>query len=421
MFLKDNFKQPFNNKPIFIQISLIALTILGFESVTFLSSNYGENSQVFSIAYRIIYLLLGLIVIRKFYLKVKVTIFNKSVLIIMVFWLLYLLRALYDTGFDSVTDRSPTLEFWAFIMFLCFMPIFPLIIPINFATLNYAKKAVFSLAILVNILGLINNLKNVSNTGTVRLNANEVLNAITYGQTGVILIIMAFTSISKKNIKFIYFNLIFILLGLSNVALAASRGPVIELLVVLIFYIILNYKRNRYSSLFIVGIVLFALSTIFTGYLYIFNSVIERIISTNGQEDRPLLFAESWQRFVANPVLGNRAISEWAHNIFLGSLEVLGIIGGILMLIIYKNALKECVALVKIKSTDWIALLLMMQLVGSLMSGAIWNAIPFWPLLGLISNLYYHRYLYNQKDQTSNKKKLPYVTPFRNKIITAIN
>ena len=68
--------------------------------------------------------------------------------------------------------------------------------------------------------------------------------------------------------------------------------------------------------------------------------------------------------------------------------------GGILMLIIYKNAYRAIKKLVTIQSSDWIVLILVMHLMAGLTSGSIWDNWILWPLLGLVSTLFYNRRLY---------------------------
>ena len=75
-------------------------------------------------------------------------------------------------------------------------------------------------------------------------------------------------------------------------------------------------------------------------------------------------------------------------------MESIGFLGGVLIFIIYINAFKESKKLVRIRDTDWVALLLVMQLVAALTSGAIWNSFQLWALLALVTNLYRNRNLY---------------------------
>src|SRR5665647_1272906 len=154
--------QPFNNKPNYLQVALIALTVLGFEAISFLSSNYGDNSSNISIAYRVAYLIVTLFVIKKYWIAGRTVVLNNSIKIIFIFWCLYLIKGYYDTVFAHETIQELIPRFWEFGFLLCFVPIFSLIISVNRTTLNYARATVFFLAIFVNIFSLINNIKLAS-------------------------------------------------------------------------------------------------------------------------------------------------------------------------------------------------------------------------------------------------------------------
>ena len=382
-----------NNKPKFLQALFVALTILGFETISFSDSLYDLYGEKVSIAYRFIYILIGLVIVFKYSFSRRVII-SKPLKVILFFWFIYFIKALFDTLNNHELPNEYILQFWTFSFLLCFLPILFFIPLINKSTLNYARKLTFALAIFVNIFAFYNNFSSLTQGIITRFNANTILNSITYGQTGVILIIMSLTYFySTKKYRFIYIGLI--ILGLLNVGLAAARGPLLQLFVVVAVYFYFNFKNQRYSGLFALLTVLVVIGYYFSEYLFIFDSVYSRLTNTNeSPELRNVLFWNSWNEFLNNPLFGGRALTENAHNIFLGSLEAIGIMGGILMLIIYKNAYRAIKKLVTIQSSDWIVLILVMHLMAGLTSGSIWDNWILWPLLGLVSTLFYNRRLY---------------------------
>jgi hypothetical protein len=391
--MKLEYNQPNSNRPQYVQILLIALTILGFESISFIAAGYG---QTISIIYRAIYVVICVFVIIKNWIKVKdkpkLTV---SICVILLYWFLYLNKALFNTLFNVKYSGGELVTYWIFVFLLSVLPIFSLYTVINRRTLNYAQNLVFALAIGINIISLKNNLTMSSDTIVTRFTANEILNPITFGQTGVILVILSLLSLINQKRVYKYINVIFIIIGLINIGYSNSRSPFIELILVLIFYLGFNIKKEWILRLVLILLPIISILIYFSDYLILFNNVLDRISGTSGDEERPLIYAESWGRFISNPLIGTNAITEYAHNIFLASLEALGVMGGILMLIIYINAIKASIKLVRIKSTDWIALLVIMQLVAVLVTGAIWNIFIFWSLLALLANLYNMRYLYS--------------------------
>ena len=393
MLQRNIVAQQSNNKPKFFQALFVALTILGFETISFIYPLYDLFGQNVSIAYRFIYILIGLTIVFKYSFSRRI-VFSKPLKVILFFWVIYFIKSLFDTAYNNELPNEYILQFWTFSFLLCFLPISFFIPLINKATLNYARKLTFALAIFVNIFAFYNNFSSVAQGIISRFNANTILNSITYGQTGVILIIMSLTYFySTKKYRFIHIGLI--ILGLVNVGLAAARGPFVQLFAVVAVYFYFNFKNLRYSGLFALFALLAIIGYYFSDYLFLFDSVYSRLTNTNeSPELRSQLYTNSWNVFLRNPFFGGRAITENAHNIFLGSLEAIGIMGGILMLIIYKNAYRAIKKLVTIQSLDWIVLLLLMQLFSALTSGSIWDHWILWPLLGLVSTLFYNRKLY---------------------------
>ena len=382
--------QPYTNKLKYLQILLIPLVLLGFELISFYISSTSFDSNTISLIYRSTFVLICFIIIfncsfKKNILKQNYTLFG--------FWFLYLIRATYDSLLNTDISESMMFLFWTYSFFLCLIPMITLLASINVATINFAKKVFFFMAALVNVLSIINNFSAISLGLFSRYSSNIVLNSITYGQIGLALVIMSFSYFinSKKN-RIIY--ILFFLLGLTNLIVAGSRGPILALVVVILFYIWANKRTIKFRFFIILSIIVFYFLTQINYFIQISN-IVGRIESTNLDEQRFYLYTDAWTRFLNSPFLGNNAITEWAHNIFFGSLEVLGIIGGVLIFVIYRNAIKRSFLLVKLISTNWIALLLIMQLVSALVSGSIWNSIVLWPLLALTSNLYYNRDLYN--------------------------
>ena len=392
MLLKIDVEQPHNNRIIKLQGLFIILSVLGFEFFSFISDYVGYSEKL-SISYRLFYLIIGIaiVVINTYRYKGKIGI-STSLKIILFFWVLYLVRSIFDTLQNS--DNTTITQFWIFSFLICFCSMFPLITKINHSTLKIAKKGLFFLALLTNILALNNTASDVSEAIGTRYSANEILNSITSGQVGLVLVILSLSFFLDSTKKTKLFYLCFILLGLVNIGIAASRGPLLQLFCVLGFLIIYKFDKFKYLFFFIITLILVYLIFVLSEYLFIFNSVADRVINTNISEERPAIFIDSWNLFAANPIFGHGTIEEYAHNIFLGSLESIGVLGGVLIFIIYINAFKESIKLVKIRDTDWVALLLVMQLVAALTSGAIWNSFQLWALLALVTNLYRNRNLY---------------------------
>ena len=390
MLKNKNIIQPYNNKNKYLQIILIPLMLIGFQALSFLVSSEELESNIISIFYRAFFVLVCIIIITTYSIKKKI--FNQNN-ILFIFWFIYLCRGFYDSTLNPESIKSMILMFWLFAFFLAFIPMIALLASINIRTLLNAKKLFFVLAVIVNILSIINNISLILEGNITRYMSNQLINSITYGQSGLALVIISFSYFNRNLNKSRYLFLIMILLGLVNMTLASSRGPIIELIIVSLVLLISNANKFKFRYLIFIPPLFYLF---FSQYSEIINvsNVIDRLNSTNLEEERINIFMDSWNRFIDSPIIGSRAIGEWAHNIFLGSLESLGIIGFILMIIIYKNSIKRSFVLVKYSSTNWLALLLIMYLVSALVTGGIWNSIILWALIALNSNLYYNIKLY---------------------------
>ncbi|MHA8072231.1 O-antigen ligase family protein [Aquirufa ecclesiirivi] len=389
--------QPYHNSIKYLQVILISFAILGFQMVSILPEVVGVESRIVTVPYRAFYLVIVMLVIFLFRWQFKI---NKYFVPILAFIFFYFIRSVYDsiTKYDEL--KHILVDFWLFAYLIGFFPMIPLLFKVNTNTLNTAKAVLFVMVIIVNILGFKNNYGSFGeeNIGA-RFFGNEILNQITYGQTGVIMVIMCLSYFYSQKLIGKLVLLPFIGLGLMNLAFAGSRGPMIELSLAIICFIVVNFKKIGAINLTIAIIFFISLGIYFRDYLIFFNTILDRLQDTrfnqgNGSEERYFLFKNSWEQFWANPVFGYVGIGEYPHNLILEAFMALGFAGGILMIYIVIIAFRNCIALVKIETTNWIALIFLMHIIAAFISGSIWNSFEFWSLLALSFSLYQHRNLY---------------------------
>ena len=109
----------------------------------------------------------------------------------------------------------------------------------------------FILAIIVNILGIDNNLNSVGVEGQTRFSANEYLNPISYAQAALVLIILCSSYLLQSKRRYLVPYISLIVLGIINIALASSRGPVLALVGCGSFYLFVVARKRFYKVLFI--------------------------------------------------------------------------------------------------------------------------------------------------------------------------
>lgn len=401
----------YGNKIKYLQVILISFGILGFQLISIIPEFFGVDSRIITIPYRAFYLIVCILTFTHFRWGTKI---NRYFIPIIIFILLYFLRSLYDSITQYQTIKSYIIEFWLFAYLIGFLPMFVFLFKVNSVTLDKSKLVLITIAIIVNILGFKNNFGalNEASLGG-RFTGNEILNQISYGQTGVILVIMCLSYFfnQSRNIKLILLPLIG--LGLINVALSGSRGPMIELSMAIFFLVMFNFKKIGVVNIFIMLAIFVGLGIYFSDYLIYFNTVIDRLQETSfnqgsGSEERYYLFKEAWEQFLINPVFGFKAIGIYPHNLILESFAALGIIGGILMIYITIIAFKYCFELIRDDSTNWLGMIFLMHIIGTFISGTISNSFEFWSLLALSFSLNQNRIVFqnNKINETSTNRRI---------------
>jgi O-antigen ligase len=386
-----------DNKIKYLQVILISFGILGFQLISNLPEFFGLDSRIVSIPYRAFYLLICILTILHFKWGNKI---NKFFVPILIFIFFYFLRSVYDSITQYKINECGLVDFWLFAYIIGFFPMLPFLFRVNLVSLDRAKLVLFILAIFVNLLGLKNNYE-VFNDGSLggRFVGNEVLNQISYGQTGVVLVIMCLSYFYSQKITGKLSLIPLIGLGLMNVALSGSRGPMIELALAIVCFIIINFKKIGVLNLSLVFLLFIGFGIYYSDYLIFFNTVLDRLQETSfnqggGSEERYFLFKEAWMQFLANPIFGYKGIGVYPHNLILESFMALGILGGLLMIFITIISIRNCITLIKIEATNWIALIFFMHIIGTFISGAIWNSFEFWSLLALSFSLNKNKNIY---------------------------
>lgn len=375
-----------HNKINYYQALIISLGFFGFNLVSFIPEFLTVSPKVVTYGFRAFYLCLCIVVIITEKKKYTLT---KSFLPILFFILLYVSRSIFDSFFEFSKLKEFLPEFWMFIVFLCIVPMIAFSSPISQASLDTAKLFTFRFAVIANLLGLVNTIIHLSGEFKGgRFSGNEIMNPVTFGQMGVMLIAISLTYFQKSSFFKKLILLCLIVLGLSIVSLSGSRGPILELIVIAILYLIFNFKHINKIVLFCLTVI-FVLALNFYGQeIIFFDTAISRLQNAGNTgsdaEERYFLFNDAINSIIQYPIFGYQAIGMYPHNLLLEALLALGIIGGGIMLYIYFLSIKSAVVLLKQNRTMWVGLLFTMHLCATLIAGSIYNSIEFWSFLVLV-------------------------------------
>lgn len=182
-----------------------------------------------------------------------------------------------------------------------------------------------------------------------RVDANVGLGSIGYGNVCVSIAIICFVWMRNMQMKKIYKLLLLTLIFVSIVIMlrAASRGPLISLIIVFLF-IFSTRGRNGIWSVFLIGVfALFIVSTI-DHVLQVIGSVspimqerLSALIYEDDSSGRDVIYSNAIDIFLNNPFLGGKFVADrgsYSHNMILDVLIGLGIMGGIILIyIIFKD------------------------------------------------------------------------------------
>ncbi|KFF18045.1 O-antigen ligase family protein [Chryseobacterium sp. JM1] len=377
-----------------LQVFFLTLMLYGYELISFLPDLLKIESRPISIALRVVVMMAGLLVIFKNRMK-----FTRVHFLLFFFWFLYLLRLLYDTAITSKNIMSPINDYWSFSL-LIIVSMLACATKFSEKTLLDVKNYVLILLFIVNIWGLYNNIVNpqiVPEDLLVRVDGNGSLNTVSFGKTSSVLFFLCFISLLKykKNLLTIIY-IIGMILGLYNVFMAGSRGPLVQLIAVLVFFTALNIRQVKLKYVIISLIIGITLLSFFPSYFEISKLVFQRLGETGysaneNDQYRATLLKSAWDQFLDNPFFGDSIETKigntYPHNIVFESFMAMGIVGGLLSIILYILNLIYGIKLLRVFAYSLFGAILIMDTVGSISAGSIVNFLLIWPVFSLAINL----------------------------------
>lgn len=374
----------------FISNLNIILIFVGYPLVTtlfmgFINSSANSTSEItipfrmFSLLISTFTLLLNVRTSNKLPLHLKVFIF---------FWLLLLVRIYFDLEIqtDYHIPQPYKTRVWLFAVAICFIPMLSVIKSINVINYNICIKYIYIVSSIILIISFFTSMKGTSSYD--RIDANKALDSISFGLIGITTSILSIYYLSSKSNhsrinKIIYFFTL--ILGLYIALRTGSRGPILALLIVLIFWFSFKSKRNS-KSIINLTTILFILFISFNFIIYVISFISpitsKRIIDGINGDDLSISYRQdSYLWFIQNikqsPIYGshfarleNGEYPGYAHNIFLDILLGFGILGLILFISVSFKSIKNTIKSIRENNNEWIGLLFILYFILSLSSGA---------------------------------------------------
>ena len=354
--------------------------LFGFPIQTFIPFLLGVNSTPFSIFFRVLYLCVSIILIflpsQKSTFKLKIAFVS-----MLSFWVIYSIRLFFDMELMGIKYLDVSNFYvYSFAFGVCLIPAIATYKIANSFNIEKSLEASFLILLTSNLCSLyailsfgnwdITNILLSRATVSVEIDGEtlSLINPISIGFHGEVLALLSvfliYFPIWKS--KF-YKTLVFasLALGILNILLGASRGPLLGFLLVLFFELYLIGKIKKFNISFIKQIVTFGGLVIFFLFFFLLNNVeeIELFNRTsimyeerlsNVKEDRDYEWESAVNQFFKNPILGDAFVtdydSSYSHNFFLDVLMSTGLVGGLLFFtffIFLMLKVKQIVRLVK--------------------------------------------------------------------------
>jgi len=366
--------QPVNRLGVWLMTGVIALTLVGYPLAGLVSSALGLESTTTSIPMRVLVLLVGAATVAHF--AVQRHAFRLDGLVFLFFWL-YLIRLVWDLQVPWFEDLLTAIVFFVATVML---PAIAAMIGARGYDERSTAQIVFLVgafvclgALALNRLGIGTTAELTTTTGRLWLAA---LNPISLGHVATTTIIAALAIWGSPRIIGGRLALAGgVLVALACLVLAASRGPIVALIVAGISYALLQGRWGRIFagglSLLIVGPVILATQGI---------TIIDRftdISSDVSALERVMTQERALSQALANPVFGSAYVEvisgQYPHNLILEAFMALGFFGlGLFLLICARAGIQ---AAVRLRAGQvFLPLLLVQYFIAAMFSGALWGA-----------------------------------------------
>ena len=397
----------------------ILLNLFGFPIIIAVNLYLGLSTSMGSIMYRSIILIIALLLIANaITFKKKPTL---QVKLLVLFWILYSIRLFYDLSIRDLYlesefyDSSDTIYLFAFGGIL--IPLLAIIMNAKFINFKVLGKLLLKASFIQCIFVLLGLYKlfgiNLGQIAAQRhlyssaqlgenLTGGSPLNPILVSRCGVLLILLAVSNYlfqrDKTHFLIKYFA---IPLGLLLVILGGSRGPLVSMLLVLIFIYFIFLNKNKLKSKVILRQIIISISLLYVLFFVyqMFSEQIglfDRFSQLNDNASIDLGRSEHWSaainQFMDNPFLGDQIFDKhlwiYPHNLIIEAFMALGVVGGLLFLYLIISNLLKYSSIVKhqIKTLP-ILLLFMLYLMFGMSSGGLYNSTEFWIAITLASIL----------------------------------
>lgn len=362
---------------------ILALSVVGYPLVGMIGVIFGLDATLSSMPFRLLVITLSLGVIYR--ATLQRTRFDPDNLIV-AFFAIYLFRLGWDVVIGGVDGATMAIVFF---LATVLMPGIALMIIVEARnerslaqTMFLVGSAVSVLAVLLMLLGFGGGRSMTEETGRLSF---DTVNPILFGHAGATTIIAALAAWQQSRLAERSLLLIGAGFGAACLLLAASRGPLLSLVVALTVYAYVRRKWGWVALAVLAGASF--LPSLLSSDSFELAARFSNIEEDESSIERLAVQANALQQFLDNPLFGNAFVEpilgEYPHNLVLESGMALGVPGLLLFLVICVRGWVRAIAELR-SGLVLIPLLFFQYLVAAQLSGALWGASALWLLIILV-------------------------------------
>jgi O-antigen ligase len=356
---------------------ILALSVVGYPLVGMFGVIFGLDATLSSIPFRLFVIVMSLGVIYR--ATLQRTRFNPDTLIIG-FFAIYLFRLGWDVVIAGIDGATTAMVFF---LATVLIPGIALMIIAHARnerslaqTMFLVGSAVSVLAVVLMLLGFGGSRSMTEETGRLSF---DTVNPILFGHAGATTIIAALAAWQQSRPTERSILLVGAGFGAACLLLAASRGPLLSLIVALTVY---AYVRRKWGWVVLAALAGASfLPSLLSSDSFELAARFSNIEEDDSALERLAVQANALQQFLDNPLFGNAfvepVLGEYPHNLVLESGMALGVPGLLLFLVICIRGWLRAIAELR-SGLVLIPLLFFQYLVAAQLSGALWGASAFW-------------------------------------------
>ena len=368
----------------------------GYRATILLAAALHIPSRALTVPYRIVFLAFTLFILLR-YRRVVIWSFSVSPLMqcLGIFWALYGVRLLCDLFLFPADLRYRPWEYVSLAFGGTLLPALAFAHQTNWNTYRKAFRPFLVGAFLTtlisawlfrDILGTSFGRINFGSTGIAfgSLNAGYLASSVVVMGTYLI--------IERRSRSQIIIGAILCSLAIPSLALGASRGPVLAILVCVAVHLYAQFRRRNFQwSLLLILAAVVSLPILRYSFdllgsnlfLRFHNPDIQNLAHAN---TRISIWKDALSQFSENPLVGaGLEVSNWQlypHNIVIESFLATGLIGGLAFVIFLTGTWLKAIRLLcqpaSARSVGWIGLLFIHYSINGMFSQSIYSNVGFW-------------------------------------------